>query len=97
MDKEAVRAGSEHLWVPASFISKGQIDEYAKYLQDFVLDLVEKTVPTAKSHQEASTPRCRWWTSEVDKAVKEERREKGRLETGGTRLSQLATQTVADD
>ena len=54
--------------VPASFISKGQIDEYAKYLQDFVLDLVEKTVPTAKSHQEASTPRCRWWTSEVDKA-----------------------------
>lgn len=55
---------------PLGFISKGQIDEYAKYLQDFVLGLAEKTVPTAKSHQEAGAPRCRWWSSEVDKTVK---------------------------
>ena len=74
MDKEAVRAGSEHLWIPASFISRDQIDEYAQYLQQFTLYLADSTTPTAKPNQGAGTSRCSWWTAEVDELVREERR-----------------------
>lgn len=74
MDKEAVRAGSEHLWTPANFTSRDQIDRYAEYLQDFAAELADNTTPTAKSHHDEGAPRCNWWTREVSEAVSKERR-----------------------
>ncbi|KAF7169867.1 hypothetical protein CNMCM6106_004754 [Aspergillus hiratsukae] len=72
MDREAVRAGSEHLWTPANFTSRDQIDRYAEYLQDFAAELADNTTPTAKSHHDEGAPRCNWWTRESCKPREEE-------------------------
>jgi Reverse transcriptase (RNA-dependent DNA polymerase)/Endonuclease-reverse transcriptase len=74
MDREAVRAGSELLWIPTSFTSREQIDGYATYLQQFSLELADLTVPTSKPRPDTSAPRCSWWSEEISEVVREERR-----------------------
>ena len=81
-DKEAVRAGSEHLWVPASFITRGQIDSYTQYLQEFALQLVDLTTPMAKTHPGDNAPCCSWWSEEIEGLIREERRARRQGQTG---------------
>ena len=77
MDRDAVRAGSEHLRVQRGFISREQIDLYVDYLQKFVLDLIDHTVPLRR--QTAAGPvRQRWWNPEVERLVRAERQARRR-------------------
>ncbi|KAL1971407.1 hypothetical protein VTN31DRAFT_2373 [Thermomyces dupontii] len=72
-DTDQVRATSEYLVIPRSFIRREDIDSYANYLQAFVTDLVAKTVPLSKSGSREGR-NAPWWTAKVTEAVRAERR-----------------------
>ena len=72
-DTDQIRATSEYLVIPRSFIRREDIDSYANYLQAFVTDLVAKTVPLSKSGSREGR-NAPWWTAKVAEAVRAERR-----------------------
>lgn len=49
MDPEQVNAGAQCLHVPTHLASHEAIDNYARYLQHFVMDVASHTVPTSRS------------------------------------------------
>jgi hypothetical protein len=49
---------------------------------------IANTVPTARLHPEEGAPRCRWWSSEVERAVKGAR-EKAKTPLWSNKRTQL--------
>lgn len=74
MDHEAVCAGSRYLLIPSALTPHRAIDDYARYLQTFILQLSDVTVPQSTSRTASTTPRCAWWTQDVRNAISNERR-----------------------
>ena len=72
MDKDGVSAGAKALQVNTAVLNTvDQIKHFSDYLQFFIQELVENTVPwsTPSSHKGAP-----WWTKEIHDLVQEERR-----------------------
>jgi hypothetical protein len=71
LDSDAVSAGAKGLRRPPAGISLvDEIETYTAYLLGFTQELVEHTIQWAKPSPKANP----WWTPEIQRLVKEERR-----------------------
>lgn len=74
MDPEQVAAGAQCLHVPVHLSSREAIDDYARYLQDFALDLASTTVPISRGNDTCKRRyQCPWWSDSIARLVRQER------------------------
>ena len=70
MQYDAIQAGANWLQMPSDILATSQIDDYVDYLVQFIQNLIEQTVPTAKGSEQAKP----WWSVAVAEAIRTERR-----------------------
>ena len=56
--------------MPSDLLATSQVDDYVDYLVQFIQNLIEQTVPTAKGSEQAKP----WWSKAVADAIQTERR-----------------------
>ena len=70
MDRQAILAEAQMLYVPEILQNEEDVEQYCAYLSDFIESLADRTVPLRKSSPWAAP----WWTAAVQEAVSEARR-----------------------